>query len=93
MSRYEAPEIGAACERMLKALARRAGEGEAEAVEQLAALEHVVVDQLGLAVRAHRLAPAEASWQQIGELVGTSRQAAHRRFGDATLTPAVVASS
>lgn len=80
--RHEAPEIGAMIERMLKALARRAGDGEAEAVEQLAGLEHIVVEQLGRAVRAHRQAPAEASWQQLGELLGTSRQAAHRRFAE-----------
>lgn len=80
MSRYEAPEIGAMIERMLKALARRAGEGEAQAVEQLARLEAVSAEQLGAGVRAHRTGPASASWTEIGKLLGTSRQAAHERF-------------
>lgn len=84
-TKYEAPEVAGMIERSLKALARRAGEGEAEAVESLRHLEHVVGVQLGVAVNLHRLGPAKASWATIAELVGTSRSAAFQRFGSVVI--------
>lgn len=79
--RVEAPALGGMLERMLRALVRRAGEGEAEALEELARLEELVDEALTAGVHAHREGPAAASWAKIGELVGTSRQAAFRRHG------------
>lgn len=95
MSRQrEAPELGAACVRMMRALARRAGEGELEALEQLAFIHDVSLPlQLGAAVAGYREGPVEASWAQVGEALCISRQSAHERFKDATVAPAWPAST
>lgn len=89
----EAPEVSAACIRMMRALARRAGQGELEALEALAALQLSVDQQLGAAVAGYREGPAEASWTTIGSVLGITRQSAHERFKDATVAPAWPASS
>lgn len=88
MSRHEAPEVAAACIRMLRALARRAGDGELEALEALAALQDSVQLQLGAAVAGYREGPAAASWTAVGEALGITRQAAHERFHAATVAQA-----
>lgn len=84
----EAPDLGAACVRLMRALARRAGDGELEALEQLAILQDHVQQQLGAAVAGYRAGPAEASWAAIGIALGTTRQAAYERFNSATVDPA-----
>lgn len=89
----EAPELQAACIRMMRALARRAGDGELEALEALAFLQDSVQLQLGAAVAGYREGPAEASWTTIGGILGMTRQSAHERFKDATVAPAWPASS
>lgn len=89
----EAPEVAAACIRMMRALARRAGHGELEALEALAALQLSVDQQLGAAVAGYREGPAEASWTTVGSILGITRQSAHERFKDATVAPAWPASS
>lgn len=89
----EAPELGSACVRMMRALARRAGDGELEALEQLAFLQQSVQLQLAAAVAGYREGPAEASWTGIGEALGITRQSAHERFKDATVAAAWPASS
>lgn len=89
----EAPELAAAAIRMMRALARRAGDGELEALEALATLQDVAGMQLGAAVAGYREGPAEASWTTVGEILGMSRQSAHERFRDATVAPAWPASS
>lgn len=77
MRKHEAPEIGAMVGRMLRALARRAAEGDLEAIEQLVELEDVVGEQLVEAMRgAHTFG---YSWTEIGAATGTSRQAARQR--------------
>lgn len=78
---YEAPELAGASARMMRALVRRAGDGELEALEALVALQATLAQALQDGVTAYREGPAEASWAAIGEAVGTSRQAAAERFG------------
>lgn len=81
----EAPEIGAACARMMRALARRAGDGELEALEQLARLQVDLQHQLGAAVAGYRaFQPAHGaapySWADVGRILGVTRQSAYERF-------------
>jgi len=83
----EAPELGAACIRLFRALARRAGDGELEALEQLAFLQDSLQMQLGAAVAGYRDGHGY-SWADIGRVLGVTRQAAHKRFGRATTAPA-----
>lgn len=78
---------------MMRALARRAGEGELEALEALAMLQDTLQAQLGAAVAGYREGPAEASWTIIGSTLGMTRQAAHERWKDATVAAAWPASS
>lgn len=87
MSEREAPELGAACVRMFRALARRAGDGELEAIEQLAMLQDSLNMQLGAAVAGYREGH-EFSWTEIAAILGVTRQAAHKRFRHATTAPA-----
>lgn len=78
----EAPEVAAAVTRLLVALARRAGDGELEALECLAKLQATVSEQLGVAVSGYRSGPAQASWQTIGDILNVTKQSAHERWGD-----------
>lgn len=84
----EATEVCGAVIRLLRALARRAGQGELEALEALVFLQDSVQIQLGAAVAGYRAGPAQASWTDIGTILGTSRQNAHHRFHRATAAPA-----
>lgn len=77
----EAPEVAAAVTRLLVALARRAGNGELEALEALDELQAQVKDQLAVAVTGYRTGPAQASWEAIGHALGMTRQSAHERWG------------
>jgi hypothetical protein len=79
----EAPEVGAASARMMRALVRRAADGELEAVEELARLQAVLDACLHEAVQGYRNGPAEASWADVGRILGTTRQSAQARFGHA----------
>lgn len=80
---YEATDLEAAAVRMMRALVRRAGDGELEALEALRDLQVLSGGMLQEGVRAYREGPAEASWAAIGEVLGTSRQNAQIRFGKA----------
>lgn len=84
--RHEAPEVGAMVTRCLRALARRAGEGDPEALEQLAALENTLTEQLGAGVAGYRA--HGYSWADVGLTLGVTRQGAQQRFGNATTDPA-----
>lgn len=82
MSRQrEAPEVAQACTRMMHALARRAGEGELEALEALNVLQGHLQTALRHAVQGYRSGPAEASWTDIGRALDMTRQSAWERFG------------
>lgn len=77
--RHESPDLGGAALRMMRALVRRAAEGDTEALEQLQRLEEAASVQLGVAaLRAHR--EAGYSWTEIARVLGISRQAARQRF-------------
>jgi hypothetical protein len=89
----EAPELAAASIRMMRALARRAGDGELEALEALVTLQDAVQLQLGAAVAGYREGPAQASWTTVAEVLGITRQSAHERFRMATVAPAWPAST
>lgn len=89
----EAPELAGAAIRMMRALARRAGDGELEALEALGFLQDSVQLQLGAAVAGYREGPAGASWTDIGRILGMTRQSAHERFRDAITAPAWPAST
>lgn len=84
--RHEAPEVGGMVTRMLRALARRAAEGDVEALEQLALLQSTVTEQLGAGVAGFR--DRGNSWGDVALVLGVSRQGAQQRFGSATIDPA-----
>lgn len=76
--RHEAPDLGDAIVRMMRGLVARAGEGDTEAVEQLARVERLapVATSMG-----GRLAHAQAgySYTDLGRVLGVTRQAARQR--------------
>lgn len=76
----EAPELQAACVRMMGALARRAGQGELEALEALHHLTFMSSELLGAGVAGYRQGPAKASWSTVGDVLHMTRQSAHERF-------------
>lgn len=77
--RHEAPEVTKAASRFMRALARRAGEGEVEALEGLVSLQADLDQALAQAVANYRA--LGFSWAEIGRALGTTRQNAHNRFG------------
>lgn len=84
--RHEAPEMGGMVIRTLRAIARRAGEGDAEALEVLFTLEGVVAEQLAAGVAGYH--DVHRSWRKVAEVSGTSRQAMSMRFAAATIDAA-----
>lgn len=72
--------------RMLRALARRAGEGDVEALEELAGLQAILHEQLGAGIAGYRA--QGHSWADVALTLGSSRQAAQQRFGNASTDPA-----
>lgn len=84
--RHEAPAIGGMIRRNLMALARRAGEGDMEALEQLAELDQLMTGMLGAGVAGYR--NKGYSWAQVAAVLGVTRQAAQQRFHWATVDPA-----
>lgn len=83
--RHEAPEVGAMVRRMVRALVRRAAEGDTEALEQLAQLEAELPTATTCAV-AMMQAGTDGnaySFTELANVLGTSRQAARQRAGRA----------
>lgn len=79
--RHESPELGAMVRRMVRALVRRAAEGDTEALEQLAQLETELPTATTCAM-ALMHSVYELPWYSFGELaqvLGVSRQAARQR--------------
>ena len=76
--RHETPEVAKASMRFARALARRAEEGDTEALEGLAELALIVEGATATAMA--NLHGQGYSWQAIGDLMGVSKQAAHQRF-------------
>lgn len=76
--RHEAPELGDAVLRMMRALVARAADGDTEALEQLARVEQVAPSATTLALKlAHQSHPY--SFTLLGAVLGVSRQAARQR--------------
>lgn len=76
----EAPELGGAAIRMVRALLRRAEAGDWEALEQLAMLELFTARAVGEAL--HRMHDGEGvnySWAELGGVLGITRQSAQQR--------------
>lgn len=78
--RPECPELGAAARRFARALAVRAAEGDTEAIEQLVDVAREVDESIVAAGRG--LYAAGYSWQDIGRVLGVTKQAARKRFGE-----------
>lgn len=81
--RHETPEVAKASMRFARALARRAEEGDTEALEGLAELAVIVEEATRTA--AVNLHACGYSWADVGAILGVSRQAAHKRFGPSTV--------
>lgn len=77
--RPECPELGKAAQRFAWALVARAGEGDTEALEELAKLQRSVDEAILEA--ACNLFRCDYSWGDIGGLLGITKQAARQRFG------------
>lgn len=78
--KHEAPEIGSAARRMLRALVERAAEGDWEALEELACIEKMMPAYMTEAGRAAHDEGVRYSYTQLGSVLGVSRQAARQRF-------------
>ena len=79
--RHEAPELGDAIVRMMRALVTRAAHGDTEAIEQLARVEQLAGPAVALSGRlAHD--HAGYSYTELGAVLGVSRQAARKRAVD-----------
>ena len=84
----EAAELAAMLRRMSKALVRRAGEGDLDALEALAVVRAAINEAVGEAAYAlHEPCvwmngeKVGYSWAEIGGVLGISRQSAHQQFG------------
>jgi hypothetical protein len=77
--KHEAPEIGAMVRRMVRALVRRAAEGDTEALEQLALIEKTLPASITEAGRAMH-DEFGYSYTFLGDTLGVTRQAARQRF-------------
>lgn len=69
--------------RMLRALVRRAGEGDLFALEALAQLRTETAQALADGARAAHDGPARYSWTEIAAELGITRQAARQEYGEA----------
>lgn len=75
---YEASDVAAMVERMLRALERRASTGDTEALVELAKLERGMSDHVGRAGAA--LHQFGYTYGELAGELGVSRQAARARF-------------
>jgi hypothetical protein len=76
----ENPEFSEFVRRILRAYARRVGDGDLDALGALAALRDEIDGHLVDAVAMLRHEPFSYSWQQIGDALGITRQSAQERF-------------
>lgn len=76
--RHEAPAIGAMARRVIRSLARRAGEGDVEGLEQLLALQADL--QAAITEAGQGLHEAGFSYTYLADAMGITRQGARQRF-------------
>ena len=69
--------------RIMKAYRKRVGAGDIAALPELVALRDELDEHIAGAVADLRAEPWCYSWQQIGDVLGMTRQAAQKRFADA----------
>ena len=82
----EAPEIGAMLRRMLRAMARRAGDGDLLALRELVELRSVIDQAIVDGARMAHDDPHRFSWAEIGAELGISRQAAQQLVARGSVT-------
>lgn len=75
---YEAPDVGAMVSRMLRALVRRAADGDTEALEELVRLEAESAVRVKEAGRA--LHTWGYSYTELAPWMGSTRQAVRQRL-------------
>src|ERR1700760_162599 len=78
----ETSQFDAFVRRILRAYARRVGNGDIEALRSLAALSSEVDAMTRLAVAELRKQPYHYSWLEIADRLGVTKQTAHERYGD-----------
>jgi hypothetical protein len=76
----ENPEFGEFVKRILRAYARRIGDGDLTALGDLAQLRDEIDGHLVDAVAKLRHEPWSYSWSQIAAALGITRQSAQERF-------------
>lgn len=84
--RHEADELAAAALRMMRALARRAGEGDELALEVLAGVQRETHTITGAGVAGFR--DSGRSWSEVASVLGTTRQGAQQRYGSSDVEAA-----
>lgn len=77
-------EWGAFLERILRATARRVGNGDIDGLAVIARVQRLVDETMQRSVDRLRGEPWEYSWADIGLHLGITRQAAQQRFGSKT---------
>lgn len=77
----ENPEFAAFAARILRAAARRVGDGDVEGLAGLVALRSELDDAIAEAVAGLRSLRWSYSWAEIARVLGTTRQAAQQRYG------------
>ena len=77
----ENPEYAAFAARILRAAARRVGDGDVEGLAGLVALRSEVDAAIAVAIDGLRSPKWSYSWAQIAQVLGTTRQAAQQRYG------------
>jgi len=77
----ENPEYAAFACRILRAAARRVGDGDIEGLAGLVALRTEVDAAIAAAIDGLRSPKWAYSWAQIAQVLGTTRQAAQQRYG------------
>lgn len=71
---------------MIRAAGRRVADADEFELAELVALRDELDRAIADAVAGQRTGPAERSWQSIGDALGMTRQAAHKRYAEHAAT-------
>jgi len=83
---YEAPDMAAFMNRTMRAMVRRAADGDQEVLSALVDVRAHLDEALRDSARA--LNARGKSWAYIGNELGMTRQSAYERFADRATSPA-----